>query len=220
MFPCAFYIGIFGKHKPTARDYVQDGLIAMWDGIENAGWGVHDDQLTDRWCCLTGSDYDALGNTLFDNSSLILDGTHQLTTSILQNQQLVEIVIDPIDISSAQFVYDNTPIAVVHPCAFIQGGFVNFGHSKESINAAIVAEMGKHAYSFDWTENVGYKDGVSVESYSPVDYWGLTAGTFIGGANRLYYNGKIHSIRVYERSLTVAEIASNYAVDKARFGLT
>jgi hypothetical protein len=26
---------------PTARDYVQDGLIAMWDGIENAGWGTH-----------------------------------------------------------------------------------------------------------------------------------------------------------------------------------
>ena len=30
-----------GKHY-TAKDYVQDGLIAMWDGIENAGWGVHD----------------------------------------------------------------------------------------------------------------------------------------------------------------------------------
>jgi len=29
---------------PTAADYVQDGLVAMWDGIENAGWGVHDDE--------------------------------------------------------------------------------------------------------------------------------------------------------------------------------
>ena len=28
--------------KMTAADYVQDGLIAMWDGIENVGWGVHD----------------------------------------------------------------------------------------------------------------------------------------------------------------------------------
>ena len=27
---------------PTARCYVQNGLIAQWDGIENAGWGVHD----------------------------------------------------------------------------------------------------------------------------------------------------------------------------------
>lgn len=41
---------------PTAADYVQDGLIAMWDGIENAGWGVHDPNATvwtnlaqDKW---------------------------------------------------------------------------------------------------------------------------------------------------------------------------
>ena len=27
---------------PTALDYVQDSLVAMWYGIENAGWGVHD----------------------------------------------------------------------------------------------------------------------------------------------------------------------------------
>ena len=26
---------------PSAADYVQDGLIAMWDGIENTGWGSH-----------------------------------------------------------------------------------------------------------------------------------------------------------------------------------
>lgn len=31
-----------GKRTPTAKDYVQSGLVAMWDGIENAGWGVHD----------------------------------------------------------------------------------------------------------------------------------------------------------------------------------
>jgi len=32
--------------KPTARSYVQEGLVAMWDGIENAGWGVHDPNAT------------------------------------------------------------------------------------------------------------------------------------------------------------------------------
>lgn len=50
----------FGKIGPrplfkrwTARDYVQDGLIAMWDGIENAGWGVHDSNAT-IWKDLVG----------------------------------------------------------------------------------------------------------------------------------------------------------------------
>ena len=32
----------FDPAPVTARSYVQDGLVAMWDGIENAGWGVHD----------------------------------------------------------------------------------------------------------------------------------------------------------------------------------
>ena len=44
--------------KYTARDYVQDGLVAMWDGIENAGWGTHDDAAT-VWKDLTGNGNDA-----------------------------------------------------------------------------------------------------------------------------------------------------------------
>ena len=43
-----------GKHKPTAKDYVQNGLVAMWDGIENAGWGVHNPNAT-TWKDLVGS---------------------------------------------------------------------------------------------------------------------------------------------------------------------
>ena len=33
---------LWTSSSPTAKNYVQDGLVAMWDGIENAGWGVHD----------------------------------------------------------------------------------------------------------------------------------------------------------------------------------
>lgn len=38
----------------SARSYVNDGLIAMWDGIENAGWGVHDAAPT-AWTDLIGN---------------------------------------------------------------------------------------------------------------------------------------------------------------------
>ena len=34
--------------KPTAKDYIQDGLIAMWDGVENVAWEQHSDQL-EQW---------------------------------------------------------------------------------------------------------------------------------------------------------------------------
>lgn len=43
----------WAKSGYTAHDYVQDGLIAMWDGIENAGWGQHDPSAT-VWKDLVG----------------------------------------------------------------------------------------------------------------------------------------------------------------------
>ena len=51
------FLGRGGAKLPTARDYVQDGLIAMWDGIENAGWGQHEDSPI-VWKDLTNSGYD------------------------------------------------------------------------------------------------------------------------------------------------------------------
>ena len=33
----------WAKYGYAAKDYVQDGLVAMWDGEWNAGAGIHDD---------------------------------------------------------------------------------------------------------------------------------------------------------------------------------
>ena len=35
-----------GNESYSAKDYVQDGLVCMWDGIENVDWGVHDPNTT------------------------------------------------------------------------------------------------------------------------------------------------------------------------------
>ena len=41
------------SNGPSARDYIQDGLIAHWDGIENVGYGEHDSNST-IWKDLVG----------------------------------------------------------------------------------------------------------------------------------------------------------------------
>ena len=41
----------------SAKSYVQGGLVAMWDGSENAGWGKHEAAAT-RWTDLTGNGND------------------------------------------------------------------------------------------------------------------------------------------------------------------
>lgn len=55
----------------TAKNYIQNGLIAMWDGIENIGWGHHSDSAT-TWVDLMGnSNYDF---ALKNNASWASDG--------------------------------------------------------------------------------------------------------------------------------------------------
>lgn len=52
-----------GGSEPTAKSYIQDGLAAMYDGIENAGWGIHDANAT-SWVDLKGAyDFDWTGIT-------------------------------------------------------------------------------------------------------------------------------------------------------------
>lgn len=43
-----------GGVVPTARDYVQDGLLVLYDGIENVGWGEHDENAS-AWVDLVGT---------------------------------------------------------------------------------------------------------------------------------------------------------------------
>lgn len=45
----------------TAKDYIQNGLVAMWDGIENVGWGQHDSNAT-VWKDLVGESDGTLSN--------------------------------------------------------------------------------------------------------------------------------------------------------------
>jgi len=58
-----------------ASTYVQDGLIAMWDAIENVGWGMHDSNAT-IWKDLIGSN-DLLCPSK-SNGYFSRDGWHQI----------------------------------------------------------------------------------------------------------------------------------------------
>ena len=49
------------------------------------------------------------------------------------------------------------------------------------------------------------------------DYAVSGSGNMIVGTSG--FAMKVHSIRIYSRALTAAEIAANYAIDKARFNL-
>ena len=61
------------NRKPTARSYVQDGLVAQWDGIENAGWGTHNASAT-SWNDLVNGTPLTIVNGAFTSNSIVLTG--------------------------------------------------------------------------------------------------------------------------------------------------
>lgn len=60
----------------TAKSYIQDGLIAQWDGIENAGLNKHSDTIT-TWVDLVGS----IGNLPLNGSRCIINHDNVEQTS-------------------------------------------------------------------------------------------------------------------------------------------
>lgn len=204
---------------PTARDYVQDGLVAMWDGIENAGWGVH-------------SDYgmvDLLGS------------------SISLPKECGEKGIAGAVKSSGPLIYELAPILRVEVCfsmsSHANACYVKIGNDGNIIHFGLI-EWGSIASGVNWNSNAGFRPSLLVggktvhltsgECYingvkpSFIKYSG---GTYTQHGDRIDigYGGGfdfkntgfvLHGIRLYNRVLSVDEIAANYAVDKARFNLS
>ena len=228
----------------TARDYVQDGLIAMWDGIENAGWGVHDPNAT-VWKDLCGTKDLALTSAsswtpkgAYGNGSNYIAGLTGADNAIaLENCKTIQIVFS----WNKQFVSGKS-------CAFIFSNAID--------------DWGRTIFADNQLAPVGIKGGRSIsgiygptipfENYTTNSIALITAiyssntltnpspfmlndraytsrgqnnrsaqrGLVLGG-NTWQYNliGEIFDVRIYSRALTADEIAANYAIDKLRFNL-
>lgn len=215
-----------GSGVPTARDYVQDGLIAMWDGIENAGLGVHDATAT-VWKDIVGDNDLVLKNSAhFNENSLVSADRDKLTA-----------------LCSARL-----PYASIEVCAFFDksrnsSGLICFGNSVDDNRMftisphAIQTYNGNHMLTLttpvnpkcswagvhDVKQHYAYVRGALASGTNRVNNWGARTGTFglSGSSNYSSWNfvGEYYSVRLYSRALTAEEIASNYAIDKARFNL-
>lgn len=211
------------KDVPTARDYVQDGLVAMWDGIENVGWGVHDESAT-VWKDLIGSFDINLNNLEVGADHIILNGgrgtASNWITSPIVHMELVEVHTK-------------------------QGLLAQFGNNSFNHQFFVYPAT---AYNFSQASNrcaaqttTGVVNCVSVSYDTSVDNGEVASaiingnsanlmsrqgnlgfgGLMIGGSTDTYMviEGKLYCMRLYSRALTPDEIAANYAVDKRRFGL-
>jgi hypothetical protein len=209
----------------TAKDYVQDGLVAMWDGIENVGWSEHDPSAT-AWKDLVGErDITPLNGNTFDEDSLFVSASNinnSIPTKDIAN-------------SNSQLTYEiggyttdqGQPLATVGDTS----GFKLVPYPKWSETDIYVVGPAGSGLTLSAKNGGSYVrltfaltyDGETAILYFPRDMsskskvYTKTDDTRNGDITK--YNQHIHFIRVYNRALTAEEIAHNYEIDKARFGL-
>ena len=242
----------------SAKDYVQDGLVAMWDGIENAGWGKHDDSAT-VWKDLVGDMDVAYDTTLgylnhhWEHDSLVFDNYRDKGFLGSPNGALKEAIEKCVLSVEGCFWTNNTGsnnscVMQVSSGGLFDGlGFCVSSSTRIESNISDAWASGRATIIFGSSWNFNNKkiaasyvcDGNNgnfaatmddskynaVNALTPPVAQGqlatsLRIGSYswTGGSTRIFLGG-IHNIRIYNRALTAKEIAHNYEIDKARFGL-
>lgn len=220
-----------GKSAPTARDYVQNGLIAMWDGVENAGWGTHDQNAT-TWVDLISGSYSQLANPLWGDNCFYVSRTPLTRSAFLLSQSASNAIKS--NAFTFQITSQNFTGASMFVClwGFKDSSNVFAIQTREWVRSFFSTSIGYYdllnetvgAFSFlrNGSEYVRYIGETKGGQKSTGDY--VPSGDVtvcIGGLTDLYQNtgADINCVRIYSRALTAAEIADNYAIDKARFSL-
>ena len=220
-----------GGGVPTARDYVQDGLVALVDGIDNAGCGKHTDEL--KYVNLvTGGQFTLPnnGNAVWGENCLkILESGNQasgLQTGFSFSAGTLGITSEAKEytIECALRAYDTNFSLVSFDGAFGRSlGTPSSGAFQGSVSAAYLPDSNY----FQWSVNgdIREKNNSAVVQENFEGFFWNNREVYAGDSFRFGYSyGKvcksdIHCARIYNRVLTAEEIAHNYAIDKARFNL-
>ena len=228
--PTRMMVGGVRKREPNTWDYVQTGLIGMWDGIENAGRGVHDANAA-TWKDLVGEHDFAvvLSDSEWEADAFYAKNRNAATSGFMNFSSSMTL----------QFVIkDNlSPATNTGNSAFVILGAHDgryFGLLHRPSNNAYMADRAYYSQSI----SAGYKclsfsnisqtvasmwaDGsiLSSSGYNSLDVTNARGNVArIGGTAEANRAIKLHCIRIYNRVLTDAEIAANYAIDRRRFNL-
>lgn len=79
------------RFMPSSRDYVQEGLVAQFDGLDNAGYGVHTDDKTQLKELVTGQTFTTsitnaeIGDIIVESDALYFQRADFVTTSTPAN---------------------------------------------------------------------------------------------------------------------------------------
>ena len=216
------------KRFLTSSSYIQEGLAAHWDGIDNVGRGQHDSS-TNIWKNLasTGSTYDLmLGTGIWTDESLMSVGKAELvaTGTTYRSYESVEAVFCNAMHKTSSIVF-NTGLTSRYVA--LGGKYFMLKDGLASTNTINRYSNGRYSVSGIVTSNdTAYVNGSRVEYVSYGDQWGVSNYSYvqIGGRDHPGYSswpyyGDVFAIRTYNNRLSDENVAYNNKVDRRRFGL-
>lgn len=224
-------VGIEDGSNLTAKDYIQDGLIAMWDAKENVGWGRHDDTST-TWVDLTGGGRDwSLDSSrcTFTNDALIIMGFCGLGDWTIPMISRTSEVVVSVESTGTACLYQCWSNGRPKCCCIIANStWVTFDYSSDSWFMGAQWDNIASWHSYSVTDSESFQDAIS-KPRSRWDYGGTGSKVYSGlgaciqnnaGTSVIWaFKGQCRSIRIYNRYLRQEEIAHNYKIDKVRFNL-
>lgn len=235
------FLKLFGDRKmmktmPTARDYVQDGLVFMQDCIENSGWGVHKSGIQTEWTELVSGEKASCDVTFYDDYALVNsdhnikynDNTYisQIDRSVALTYEGILENITTFNTPTRNYIFSSENFALM--CRNSNGP-TTYWHLRSLLgdgNDAVISPPVDGEYclvrvsvaaSADSSKGMVYIKGVHASyadrsiSINPKETKSILENLFQGM--------RIRCFRTYSRVLTADEIAHNYAIDKARFNL-
>ena len=211
-----------GGGVPTARDYVQDGLIVMFDGIENSGFGTNDANAT-VWVDLSGNGNDVnvdLTQASWEDRFLKVTGTTCTRDEEITNIATLEVLFR--DTLTSMHPDNKGSFFVLGerkgPCCLWYGhvaGGASMDTRISSNNTVTKNILASRSYTY--SPRSYYVNGERMALYNPPNTLADAVGckaTAVGGKPI-----EIYHVRAYYRALTAEQIAANYAIDKARFNI-
>lgn len=230
--------------EPTARDYVQDGLFALWDGIENSGFGEHDPDLGAKWIdCIGGYQLVPYQNS----NTYVWHDDHISKTSVVRRGlycSAMDNICDTVPTIHFELIcrrdtaLDKTSSKSLF--GTVGPNLVTLGDAMARDRVFPNGRQGLNYGYFSASPMVVNQMSVTVGASGIEDYntaalngksgsllsgreWTVDLGntvSILGGVSS--YGACAYScwaLRLYDRPLTVKEIQWNYKIDKMRFGL-
>ena len=215
-----------------ASAYVQNGLVALFDGIDNVGTGTHDSNAT-AWKSLVSAHEIAIsdGYANWSDNGFELPSAKYSTIATCERIVLGDYV-------SCEACYDETSRTSAEPYLFGVSTRQSFIHGSMGVSVANSAKFykvpmvddavptGFHSLYGDYgtltsttPAGCGFDGVLLTDRVDKADSWTTRTYFTIGypGNSNWPFWGRFHAFRFYNRTLTADEVAWNAMIDRCRF---